>query len=132
MCLFCKVWSGRRIHTKIWEELPIDDEAIEQVHKLAQEQDKPIMRNGYPLFEWSPGVDVDDPEEDYDKLDKDDALDETDLQAQALHLSDDDEMDQIEDRDNYEFEEQIQEREDEEEPQLTQNNEPRMAQDLVC
>ena len=128
---FMSLWSGRRIHTKIWEELPIDDEAIELVHKLAQEQEQPVMRDGYPLFEWSPGVNVDDPEEDYDNFDKDEEPDETDLQTQTLHLSDDDEMDQLQDGGNYEFEEQIQERADKEETPIMKNNKPQMAQDLV-
>ena len=125
------LWSGRRLHTKIWDKLPIDDEAIEQVHKLSQEQDQLIMRDGYPLFEWSPGVDVDDPEEDYDNFDEDDEIDETDLQTQTLHLLNDDAMDQIHDENNNEFEEQIQECTEQQETPIPQDNEPQMAHDIV-
>ena len=128
---FISHWSGRKIHTKIWDDLPIDDEAIEQVYKLAQEQDQPIMRDGYPVFEWFPGVDVHDPKEDDEPLDKDDNFDETDLQAHALKGPNENAMDQIIKEVN-EFEEEKQEELYQPETPIAPTEEPTMAQEHGC
>lgn len=119
------LWSGRKIHTKIWDELPIDKEAIEQVHKLAQEQNQPIMRDGYPVFEWRPGVDVDNPEEDDDNPDELDEIDETDLQAQVQQNQYEDALDQ--DIEEVEFVEEVQEAMEQPETPIMQLEEPTAA-----
>jgi len=43
-----------------WNKLPITDEVIDQVEDLSIYDGAPIMKNGYPIFEWSPGGEIDD------------------------------------------------------------------------
>jgi hypothetical protein len=50
--------TGKKLHSYEWEELPIDDDVIARVEELAREQDAPIMTDGYPMFEWMPGVPI--------------------------------------------------------------------------
>ena len=50
--------TGKKLHSYEWEELPIHDDVIVRVEELAREQDAPIMTDGYPMFEWMPGVSI--------------------------------------------------------------------------
>ena len=52
--------SGKRIHGYIWDELPIDEYVIERVEALAEEQGQPLMKDGVPDFEWTPGQAIED------------------------------------------------------------------------
>ena len=52
--------SGKRIHGYNLDELPIDENVIERVESLAEEQGQPLMRDGVPNFEWTPGHSVED------------------------------------------------------------------------
>ena len=38
--IFMSVYTGNKLDSHDWEELPIEDEVIEQVHKLSEIQDK--------------------------------------------------------------------------------------------
>ena len=38
--------------------MPITEEIIEQVDKLAGYEGRPIMGDGYPLFEWNSGIEI--------------------------------------------------------------------------
>ena len=57
---FMSLHSGKRIHGYNWDELPIDEYVIERVESLAEEQEQPLMRDGVPNFEWTPGHTVGD------------------------------------------------------------------------
>ena len=57
---YMSLHSGKGIHGFIWDELPIDEYAIERVESLAAEQGQPLMRDGTPIFEWAPGQQVED------------------------------------------------------------------------
>ena len=52
--------TGKRIHGFIWDELPIDEYVIERVESLATEQGQPLMSDGTPIFEWTPGQQIKD------------------------------------------------------------------------
>jgi hypothetical protein len=58
---FMSLYSGKRIHSYEWKELPVDDDVIERVEELAENEETPLMRNGYPVFTWKQRV-LDDPE----------------------------------------------------------------------
>ena len=60
---FMSLYSGKRIHGYKWKELPIDDYVINRVEELAEAEDQPVMHNGLPNFEWSPGEPIEDIEE---------------------------------------------------------------------
>ena len=50
--------SSRRAHSYKWDELSIDDNAIERVESLAEDQGQYIMHNGMPNFEWAPSIEA--------------------------------------------------------------------------
>mmetsp|Transcript_14843 Transcript_14843/g.21240 ORF Transcript_14843/g.21240 Transcript_14843/m.21240 type:complete len:182 (+) Transcript_14843:1891-2436(+) len=56
---FMSLCSGREIHSNNWDEMPLDDWAIRQVEKLAEQEGHPLIPDKLPLFEWSPGVTID-------------------------------------------------------------------------
>jgi hypothetical protein len=47
------LYSGKRLHSYEWKELPIDDDVINRVEELANREDDPTMINGYPVFTWA-------------------------------------------------------------------------------
>ena len=49
---FMSLYSGKRIHSYEWKELPIDEEVIARVEELAEEEEAPEMKRGYPTFTW--------------------------------------------------------------------------------
>ena len=50
---FMSLYTGKRINSYVWEELPISDEVIERVEEIAQQQKQPQLVNGIPIFEWN-------------------------------------------------------------------------------
>ena len=64
---FMSLKTGHKLHGYKWVELPISDEVIRRVEQLAAEQGQPLMENG-PIFEWTPGEIIADPEDDIDMM----------------------------------------------------------------
>ena len=60
---FMSLYTGKQLHSYIWEELPISEEVIERVELMAQEEEQPLHDNSHPLFEWFPGFEVEEPDE---------------------------------------------------------------------
>ena len=58
---FMSLYSGKRIHSYEWKEVPIDEEVIERVEELATEEEATKMKRGYPIFTWKQRI-LDDPE----------------------------------------------------------------------
>ena len=71
---FMSLDTGSKIHSRKWEELPISDDVILKVESMTKTQ--VFMPDGEPLFEWSPGLMIDD----YD----------LDVEADIESISDDD------------------------------------------
>ena len=46
------LYSGKRLHSYEWTELPTDDEVISRVDHLETNENAPTMINGYPVFTW--------------------------------------------------------------------------------
>ena len=58
---FMSLYSGKRIHSYEWKEVPIDDDVIARVEELAEEEEAPEMKRGYPIFTWKQRL-LDDPD----------------------------------------------------------------------
>ena len=58
------LYSGKRLHSYIWEELPIYQDTIYIVEQLAREEKQPVLDNNQPLFEWLPGKEIEDDQHD--------------------------------------------------------------------
>ena len=43
--------SGKKIHGRTWDEIPISDDVIARVHAIAEEVDQPLITNNF-VFEW--------------------------------------------------------------------------------
>ena len=73
----------------MWEELPIDEDVIERVERLAMEENQPMHNDKYPLFEWSPGLVINDDEahssEEYER-DEDSHHQEVDNRVEEVVL----------------------------------------------
>ena len=59
-----------KIHSYIWEELPIDDGVIERVEELAFIEKQPAHIDDYPVFEWVPGIKIEDIQNEVDEVDE--------------------------------------------------------------
>jgi hypothetical protein len=55
---FMSLYTGKRLHSYEWTELPIDDDVIATIKVLARKETGPTIRDKYPMFEWSPGVPI--------------------------------------------------------------------------
>jgi hypothetical protein len=55
---FMSLYTGKRLHSYDWKELPIDDDVINQVEQLAQREKAKRITDKYPLFEWAPGMPI--------------------------------------------------------------------------
>ena len=44
------LYSGKRLHSYIWEEIPIDQDTIDRVEQLAREGKQSVLDNNQPLF----------------------------------------------------------------------------------
>ena len=61
---FMSLYTGKRIHAFGWQELPIHDEVIKTVEQFAKDEDQPKMIDREPLFEWEPGFEITNENED--------------------------------------------------------------------
>ena len=55
------LYSGEWIHSNEWKELPIDGEVVSIVEELAEAEEAPKIKHGYPIFTWKQYF-LDDPE----------------------------------------------------------------------
>ena len=63
---FMSLETGKRVHARTWHQLPIPDFVIDRVHELSNREGEPDFIRGYPVFEWSPGVPIDDDQDEED------------------------------------------------------------------
>ena len=57
---FMSLNTGKRIHSKNWDQLPIDEFVIDKVKELADKEEQPAIQNKCPLFEWGVGIEIED------------------------------------------------------------------------
>ena len=68
------LYSGKRVHSYNWTDLPIDNDVIHRVEELAKEEEAIIMTKGYPVFTWK-HRDLDKPTLAPGDADEDEAVD---------------------------------------------------------
>ena len=49
---FMSLYTGKRINSYVWNELPISDKIVERIREMAKEQKQSKLTNGAPIFEW--------------------------------------------------------------------------------
>ena len=57
---FMSLYSGKRIHSYIWEYLPINDGMIQRAEQLAELENKSVLVDVNPLFKWTSGFDIEE------------------------------------------------------------------------
>jgi hypothetical protein len=57
---FLSLTTGRKLSRQQWDELPTPGGVVEAVKRIAQTDNQPLIGHGVPLFEWSPGVPIQD------------------------------------------------------------------------
>jgi hypothetical protein len=57
---FLSLTTGARISRQQWDALPMPDGVIEAVERMAEAEQQPLVLQGAPLFEWQPGVEIQD------------------------------------------------------------------------
>jgi hypothetical protein len=57
---FLSLVTGRRLARQQWDELSMPDGVIAAVKRMAEDEGQPLIGHGAPLFEWSPGVAIED------------------------------------------------------------------------
>ena len=63
------LYTGNKWKSQDWEELPIDDEVIEQVYELSKNEGQKLFPDNYQIFEWSPGNQTLDLDKDVSPID---------------------------------------------------------------
>ena len=53
------LYSDKKIHSNEWYELPINEDLIDRVEHITMKKKAVVMNDGYPMFEWLPGVRMD-------------------------------------------------------------------------
>ena len=46
------LYTGKKVHTFGWKELPIHDDVTKRVEEPAEQENQPKMVDRTPLFEW--------------------------------------------------------------------------------
>jgi hypothetical protein len=55
--------TGKQLSRQQWDELPMPDGVIAAVEAMAASEHQPLLENGGPIFEWSPGIAIEDEDE---------------------------------------------------------------------
>ena len=55
---FMNLYTGKKLHSYHWQELPIDDETIDRVEELGMTEAQRRLTDNYPLFVWEPGMTI--------------------------------------------------------------------------
>jgi hypothetical protein len=57
---FLSLTTGRRLSRQQWDKLPMPDGVIAAVEAMAEADHQPLLGHGAPIFEWSPGIPIED------------------------------------------------------------------------
>ena len=55
---FMPLYTGKRVHSYICEELPIYDGVIQRVEQLSELEKKHVLVDANSFFEWETGVEI--------------------------------------------------------------------------
>ena len=88
--VFMSLVTGFPVERKQWDELIMPAHVIRAVEDMAERQEQPLLRDGRLIFEWRPGVPIDDEDED------DDEVLDVEIEGYNNHEDDDLELDEEE------------------------------------
>jgi hypothetical protein len=94
---FMSLYTGKRLHSYEWTELPIDDDVVTTIKILARKEKGPVVKDKYPMFEWAPGVPMIDDVRDNVDNNNDNENDEEDNLPDLVINNDDSDSDSDED-----------------------------------
>ena len=103
---FMSLVTGRRVSRKWWDELPMPQAVIDAVETMTERENQPLLVNGEPIFEWTPGTPIIENDEnendiedgdDNDTVMLQDAVDDNDVVMLQDALNQPVEMEQVED-----------------------------------
>jgi hypothetical protein len=57
---FLSLATGRKLSRQQWDELPMPDGVIAAAERMAQDKQQPLIGHRAPLFEWTPGVAIEE------------------------------------------------------------------------
>jgi hypothetical protein len=57
---FLSPTTGRKLSRQQWDELPMHNGVIAAVERIAETDNQPLIGHGARLFEWSPGVTIEE------------------------------------------------------------------------
>ena len=57
---FLSLATGRKLSRQQWDPLPMPDGVIATVEHMAHDEEQPLVGHGAPLFEWTPGVPIEE------------------------------------------------------------------------
>jgi hypothetical protein len=109
---FMSLYSGKRLHSYEWKELPIDDDVINRVEELASREDAPTMINGYPVFTWAKrnlehlNIDHEDDDENEELNDDEDSIIILEDNDEQLNMNEEAMIDEVDNDINYVTEEE--------------------------
>ena len=85
---FLSLTTGKRISRQQWTKIPMPDGVVEQVENMARIQKQPVFDIDGPNFEWSPGMKVenhdDDAYMDKDNREHNDGFDEESIEVDLM------------------------------------------------
>ena len=55
---FMNKFTRKRMNSYNWKKIQIIEEVIEEVEKLNGDKRRPVVVHGYSLFEWRPGIEI--------------------------------------------------------------------------
>ena len=53
-----RLYTGKILHIYECKQLPIDNYATEKLKQLSSDEKVPLVKDKYPMFEWTPVVPV--------------------------------------------------------------------------
>ena len=59
---FMWLYTRKKVHSYIREELPIGDGVIQRVEQLAELEKQPVLVDSNHFFEWTPGISIEEVE----------------------------------------------------------------------
>ena len=69
---FMSLNTGKRIYSKQWDQIPIDEFVIYKVKELVTNKEQPLIQNKCSLFEWGVGIEIEviNIEDNYDIIEQ--------------------------------------------------------------
>jgi hypothetical protein len=57
---FLSLATGRKLSRQQWDALPMPEGVVTAVERMPQDESQPLIGQGVPLFQWSPGMPIEE------------------------------------------------------------------------